>query len=74
MSRSYYTLVVRPSAEGNTLWSPQFGDYDKEVVAQEQRDTKADWPRGTKFKVLRTSGRQADISAAIDALNRKIMG
>lgn len=72
MAKRYYTLAVKPNNEGQQ-WSPQFGDYDREVVVQEQRDTKDDWPKGSKFKVLTTGGRQADINAAIDALNRETM-
>ena len=64
--RNYHTLAVKPPGEP---WSPQFGDYDKDVVTQEQADTKSDWPKGTRFKVLKTGGRQVDINRAIDALN-----
>lgn len=73
MSRKYFTLAVRPNADGNRRWSPQFGDYDKATVEQEKLDTKDQWPRGTKFKVISTGGRQADINRAIDALNAKEM-
>lgn len=73
MKRQYFTLAVKPEAEGNRLWSPQFGDYDRDVVAQELEDTKADWPAGSKFKIIVSGGKQADINAAIDKLNRKIM-
>lgn len=70
MARTYYTLAVKPKAEGQQ-WSPQFGDYDRKVVAQEIEDTKADWPKGSKFKIVKSDGKQAAINAAIDALNRK---
>lgn len=73
MARQYYTLAVWPKPEGNQ-WSPQFGDYDRECVEQELLDTKSDWPRGTKFKIVRTAtDTQTAINAAIDELNRKIM-
>jgi hypothetical protein len=71
MARKYYTLAVLPKAEGQQ-WSPQFGDYDREVVAQELEDTKADWPKGSKFKIITSDGKQAAINAEIDALNRQI--
>lgn len=73
MARQYFTLAVWPKADGQQ-WSPQFGDYDRECVAQELEDTREDWPRGTKFKIICTGDQQADIDAGIDALNRKHMG
>jgi len=66
--RVYYTLAVYPKAEGQQ-WSPQFGDYDKAVVVQEMHDTKRDWPKGSKFRVIKTGDSQADVNAGIDALN-----
>lgn len=73
MARQYYTLAVWPKADGQQ-WSPQFGDYDREYVEQELDDTRKDWPRGTKFKIVRTAtDTQAAINTAIDELNRKIM-
>jgi len=72
MARIYYTLAVKPKTEGQQ-WSPQFGDYDRTVVAQELEDTKDDSPNGSKFKIVNSDGKQAAINAAIDALNRKDM-
>lgn len=70
MARKYYTLAVWPKSEGNQ-WSPQFGDYDRECVAQELIDTKSDWPRGSQFKIICTTDAQQAINTAIDGLNRK---
>lgn len=71
MARTYYTLAVWPKAEGQQ-WSPQFGDYDRDVVAQELEDTKTDWPKGSKFRIIQSADKQEAINASIDALNRKI--
>lgn len=68
MARKYFTLAVLPNYEG-AKWGPQFGDYDREVVAQELADTKEDWLLGSKFKIIKTADDQAAINAAIDALN-----
>jgi hypothetical protein len=73
MPRSYFTLAVLPKADG-AQWSPQFGDYERDVVAQELEDTKEDWPKGSKFKIVKSGDTQAAINAAIDSLNRKIKG
>ena len=34
-NRPYYTLATRTDG----VWSPQFGDYDREVVVAERSDT-----------------------------------
>jgi hypothetical protein len=72
MARTYYTLAVLPNAEGNRQWSPQFGDYDRDVVAQELEDTRDDWSKGSKFKIVTSNGTQSGIDAAIDELNTKL--
>jgi hypothetical protein len=66
-SRAYYTLAVREDGQ----WSPQFGDYSKSVVEQE-RDDICDGYGGPKKKdtrILKTGARQAELNAAIRALN-----
>lgn len=65
----YFTLVVRTPGQ---LWTLEFGDYDRNVVTQEVDDTRANWPKGTKMKVIRTGGKQSDISAAVDRLNETV--
>lgn len=69
--RTYYTLAIR----SNGVWSPQFGDYDREVVEQEGRDMResGDWEglKAKDCKVISTNHTQADIHAAIIALNAK---
>lgn len=76
MARKYYTVVE--FAHGS--WSPQFGDYEREVVQDElddrwdalryllpsnERRRKAD-----TFKIITTGDKQADIDAAVAKLNQ----
>jgi hypothetical protein len=69
MAKKYYTLAIKPNFEG-AIWGPQFGDYDREVVAQELEDTKDQWLKGSKFKIIKTGDKQADIDAKIAELNQ----
>lgn len=65
--RTYYTLAVR---EGG-VFAPQFGDYDRETVAQELEDLLDgyDAPRRKDCRILKTTDRQSDIESAVAALN-----
>lgn len=67
MTRKYYTLCERTPGQ---LWTPEFGDYDKKVVEQEQRDCSR--TPGTKFKIITTDGAQKSINEAVDALNESV--
>jgi hypothetical protein len=71
MARHYYTLIER-DPETKT-WSPQFGDYDRNVVVEEGQSMHDSIgftvPKGTKFKIIKTSAKQDDINAAVAALN-----
>ena len=71
MPKKYYTLAVLPNCEGRR-WSQQFGDYDRAVVAQELRDTRDDWPKGSKFLIISTDDGQAAIDTKINELNREL--
>lgn len=67
----YFTLCTRD----NGKWSPQFGDYDRAVVAQEADDTywKAnggDYHR-KDMKIITTGPKQSDIDFAIMVLNHR---
>jgi hypothetical protein len=68
--RKYFSLLAK---EPDGQWSPQFGDYDREVVEEEQRDYKdhvgTTWPKGTKFSIIGTKDDQASIDACIAKLN-----
>lgn len=69
MAKQYYTLLER--SKDGILWSPQFGDYDRAVVAQEGDDRResGSWIEGTKLKIIATGDKQSDIDVAIAALN-----
>jgi hypothetical protein len=51
----YYTIFSR---EPSSLWFPQFGDHDREVVEAERkdyvrhRDDWGIWPKGTQFLII----------------------
>jgi hypothetical protein len=69
MPRKYHTLLV---ATPGQLWGPQFGDYEKEVVTQELDDTRHEWPKGTKFKVVTLAdAKQSTLTAALELLNNE---
>lgn len=60
-SKPYFTLVVKRAG----IWSAQFGDYDREVVSDEQYDC-----YDTEVtKIIRTADNQAAIDAKIAELN-----
>jgi hypothetical protein len=74
MARKYFTLCTRTDGK----WSPQFGDYDRAVVAQEADDSY--WNNGIKeegkfskkdMKIISTGARQADIDAGVANLNNE---
>lgn len=59
--KSYYTLVTRRDGK----WYPQFGDYSKAVVKQEQEDSYSD-----EFcKIIKTGDKQLDLIEALKKLN-----
>jgi hypothetical protein len=71
MARPYFTLLIRDAA----VWAPQFGDYDREVVEQEEQDTYAsrystNYAAKADRKIIKTAAGQKHINAAIAALNR----
>jgi hypothetical protein len=68
MAKQYYTMIVRTPDQ---LWSPEFGDYSRAVVAEEMADQKRNggWPKKTKFKIIKTADDQKSITAAVEAMN-----
>lgn len=64
-AKSYYSLLIKDSGK----WMIHFGDYDREVVEDEQADVKGSEPKA-KTKIIRTGGTQAEIDAAVDELNK----
>lgn len=58
MARRYFTLITK-SSDGR--WSPQFGDYDREVVVDEMRDEYA----GKVCRIISTNDDTASINERI---------
>lgn len=65
MARKYHTLITRTDGR----WSPQFGDWDLDVVVEEMLDSYANDFKAGDRKIIATSGKQADINAVIAKLN-----
>lgn len=65
----YFTLLTRQSA--TEAWSIHFGDYDREVVADEQADVK-DSDETIKTKIISSKDDQASINAAFAKANASV--
>jgi hypothetical protein len=67
-ARKYYLLLQRIDGR----WTVQFGDYDRAVVAQEGQDMRDDFEavRKKDLTIICTGPKQADIDAAVAALNQ----
>jgi len=70
MARRYHTLLTRTDGR----WGIEFGDWDREVVVEEMLDSYAADFKAKDRKIIATSGKQADINAAVAALNIKAEG
>ena len=71
----YYTLFIYEQDHGR--WVNHFGDYDKDVVADEMQDLNYgnELYNGIMMKhmrIVKTSDQQHDIDAALDKLNGKV--
>ena len=64
--RTYFTLCTR-NADGR--WSPEFGAYSRETVREERADYRESGWKAKDLKIIETGTRQADITAAVAALN-----
>lgn len=67
-TKRYYTLLERTPGQ---LYSPQFGDWNKQVVIQERSDMKesGSFIKGTEFTIITTCGSQHMIREAVDQIN-----
>ena len=63
-NRPYFTLAIREDGR----WAPQFGDYERAVVAQEIRDAYAH-VRKQDCKIVKSDPDCDAINAALAALN-----
>ena len=59
----YYSLLVR---DEDNYYYPQFGDYKRNVVEDEQRDSY----KGQKCRIIKSEDDQASLDAAIAQANR----
>ena len=71
-TQKYYTLV---GLNTDHVWEIIFGDYDREVVEDERDDIKDNQENRvfhdiTKFKIITTSDKQADIEAKVAGLKK----
>jgi hypothetical protein len=75
MARRYFSLAVRYRWEEagveHSRWSPEFGDYDREVVEGEYDDYRSRDFKARDLKIIATGEKQADINAGIAKLNNK---
>lgn len=67
--RKYYTLLEMLPGE---KWAPQFGDYDRNVVKNEERDMRhsGSFVRGTKFTIAVSDGTKAHLDSIVEAANK----
>jgi len=63
----YFTLLTRD--DGNDNWRIEFGDYSSSTVEDERIDQRDHEIKCSNLKIIRTNNRQADINAAVAALN-----
>lgn len=68
-SRPYHVLLERDDT--GKPWRVQFGDYDRETVEDERRDTQDNGVPRHCLKIITTGEGQADIDASVAALNEK---
>lgn len=71
---TYYTLAIRWTDEPGAKFCPEFGDYDREVVADEGISAKEQAifeGRKIACRIIRTRDHQDDINAAIAKLNQE---
>lgn len=70
MTKKYHTLLIRTPSQ---LWTKEYGAYDRKDVQDQLDDEKdGDWPKGTKFKIITTGDKQANVNAAVDELNNEL--
>lgn len=70
--RTYYMLCERLPGK---LWTPEFGDFNKQVVIQERKDMKesGSFVKGTEFKIITNNGTAKAITEAVDQLNQEAL-
>lgn len=76
---AYFTLIIRRrnvDNEGDARlfrWGVEFGDYDWEVVDEEQREFRRAYGREFMTKIVRTkTARQSEIETAVATENARL--
>ncbi len=76
MARKYYTLLMADPVWTNGKWTIVFGDYDRATVKEEQLECAAAdrmfQSKSSRYKIICTNPKQADIQSAVDQLNSKV--
>lgn len=72
-SRTYYTLLVR-SMESGWRWSPEFGDWSRDVVKSEADDLHEGYKaiKRKDMKIITTGSEVTAINAAVAKLNGEV--
>lgn len=70
--RKYYMLCERLPGK---LWTPEFGDFNKQVVIQERADMKesGSFIKGTEFRIITNNGSVKAITDAVAQLNEEAL-
>lgn len=71
MARKYHTLLSIDGSPG-CPWAIEFGDYDIDVVNAERADYRDHGWKAKELRVITTGDTQADIEAAVAALNKDL--
>jgi hypothetical protein len=70
MARTYYTLVSRNwASQYDSTWAIEFGDYDRSVVQAERDDYRDHGCKARNLRIISSGDSQAEINAAVAALN-----
>jgi hypothetical protein len=70
MSRTYYTLLEKH--HGDNTWRIAFGDYDREVVAQERDDIRDGGSfEGQRLKIIWSLDSQEAIDRRVAEINAR---
>ncbi len=69
MARAYFTLLSR-EPEAGSPWAIEFGDYERETVAEEMSSYRDHGHKARDLKIIRTTDRQSAIDAAVRKLNQ----
>lgn len=70
-NRKYHTLCIIDGSPG-CPWSPEFGDYDWDTVWAEWLEMRDRGWKRSELEIITTGDTQAEINAAVAALNKDL--